>query len=78
MGCTLGQNCHWIVDLDVHMVAYGSKFLLLLADDFASLTLNLPGASSVLIEPAGNNNTIPIFFGFVRFVTLILNVDRHL
>jgi hypothetical protein len=39
---TLGENIHRIVDLDIHVVTDGRKFIFLRANDFPVLTLDLP------------------------------------
>ena len=42
-GCILGENVHWVVDLDIHVVAYSGELFPLRGNDFPTVALDFPG-----------------------------------
>lgn len=73
---TLSKNIQWVINLNVHMVAYGRKFLSFRADDFTILALDLPRGRAVLGEAATDNDGFTILFRPVSFFTLVLDGNR--
>src|ERR1700691_1194250 len=73
---TLREDIHRVINLDIHMVANSSQFVLLRGDYLAILALDLPRRASLLREPARNDDTLAVFLGPVGFFTLILDSYR--
>lgn len=53
---TLGEDIHRIVNLDIHMITYRSKFLPFAADGLAIFAFDLVGAAALLREATGDHN----------------------
>lgn len=69
---TLGENIHRVVDLNVHMIADGSKFIFLGANDSAVLALDFPRAIALFGEFTSDHNGLSVFLGLVRLLPLVL------
>ena len=74
-GVTLSKDIQWVINLNVHVVAYGRKFFPFRADNFTILVLDLPRGRAVLGETASDDDGFTIFIWLVSFFTLVL--DRN-
>lgn len=72
---TLSQDIHGVIDLDIHVIANGRQFVFLSADDPSVFTLDFPGRATIFGESASNDDGLAVLFGFVGFLSLILDMD---
>ena len=75
---TLREDVHGVVDLDIHMIAYGRELSTVVGYHFAVLCANLVRGGTVLCESPSNNDTRTVFLRLERLIALILDCDRDL
>ena len=73
--CTLCQDIHRIIDLDVHVVTDSSQLIFLGADDLPILALDFPRGIPLLGKFTRNHDGLSVFLGSEGFFALIFDMD---
>ena len=60
------------------MIANHSELLLLRANHFSILTLDLSGQPTLIREPSRDDHGLAVLGGHVRFFTLVVEVECYL
>lgn len=75
---TLGQDVHWVVNLNVHMVTNRGEFLPLVRDRGAVLGLDLVCGASFGVKPPSDDDAVTINVMLVCFVAAVFQGDCDL
>lgn len=75
---TLCKNIHWVINLDIHVVADRRELISLGRDDSAIFRLDLVRRRAFLRKATRDHNAVAIDIVLIGVLSLVLEDDSHL